>query len=68
MKIIYVCSPLSGNPKNIEKAKEYCIPFAPHIYFTQFMDDNNPNERRLALEMNKRFLELCDELWILGIR
>jgi hypothetical protein len=74
MKLIYICSPLSGNPENIEKAKKFCrfvlqsgnIPFAPHVYFTQFMDNSNPEDRNLALEMNKQFLEVCDELWVFG--
>jgi hypothetical protein len=30
------------------------------------MDDNNPEDRRKALEMNKRLMEFCDELWIFG--
>jgi len=39
------------------------IPIAPHVYFSQFMDGHNPNDRRRALEMNKKLLEFCDELW-----
>ncbi len=74
MKIVFICSPFQGKPENIEKAKQYCrfalehgcIPLAPHIYFSQFMDDNNSEERRKALEMNKKLLEFCDELWIFG--
>ncbi len=38
------------------------IPIAPHVYFSQFMDDLNPEDRRRALEMNKKLLEFCDEL------
>jgi len=30
------------------------------------MDDHNPEDRRKALEMNKKLLEFCDELWIFG--
>jgi len=40
------------------------IPIAPHVYFSQFMDDHNPNDRRRALEMNKKILEFCDEFWV----
>jgi len=28
------------------------------------MNDHNPEDRRKALEMNKKLLEFCDELWI----
>ncbi len=74
MKFIFVCSPFQGKKENVEKAKKYCrmlvdmgyIPIAPHVYFSQFMDDKNPEDRRKALEMNKKILEFCDELWIFG--
>lgn len=48
--IIYICSPYFGDTKtNVENAKRYSrfavdkhyLPIAPHIYFTQFMDDSN---------------------------
>ena len=58
-KKIYVCSPLRGDIKNnIEMAKLYCtyivrefgyIPVAPHIYFTQFLDDNIDSEREFGI-------------------
>ena len=74
MKIVFVCSPFQGKQENIEKAKRYCryvvdlgyIPIAPHIYFSQFMNDLDPKDRERALEMNKKLLEFCDELWIFG--
>jgi sugar phosphate isomerase/epimerase len=74
MKLVFICSPFQGKRENIENAKEYCrfaleqgvIPIAPHVYFSQFMDDSNPEERRKALEMNKKLMEFCDELWIFG--
>ena len=74
MKVIFVCSPFQGKKENIEKAKKYCrmlvdmgyIPIAPHVYFSQFMDDHNPEDRKKALEMNKKLLEFCDELWVFG--
>ena len=57
MKLTYICSPCRGDyEKNIIKAQEYCreamndglLPLAPHVYFTQFVDDSNPEERKLA--------------------
>jgi len=62
MKKIYICSPLRGNAKqNIKEAKKYCryvvnkgsIPIAPHIYFTQFLDDGIKKERNLGIKMLK---------------
>ena len=59
--VVYICSPLAGDMvKNQENARTYCrfaveagcVPIAPHIYFTQFMNDNDRRERDLALFMD----------------
>ena len=72
-KIVYICSPFSGNvEKNTEAAKRYCqfaidkgyIPFAPHLLLPQFM--NEETERELALEFDISYLDRCDELWVCG--
>ena len=39
---------------------------APHIYFTQFMNDNDRRERDLALFMDIVLLSKCAELWVFG--
>jgi hypothetical protein len=74
---IYVCSPLRGDIKrNISKAIGYarfvyakgCIPLAPHIIFTQFLDDEDPGERAAGMEMGIELLRKCDELWSFGTR
>lgn len=73
MKIIYVCSPLRGDMnRNISRARSYCsyvkdqncVPVAPHLLFTQFMNDNDPSDRNLAFKMNEELLHKCDELWV----
>jgi len=75
MKKIFICSPLRGDIKeNIERAKRYSkevvlaghIPITPHIYFTQFLNDNNPKERGIGMEMGLKLLNICDEMWIYG--
>lgn len=77
-KLVYICSPLRGNIKrNIAHAREYCeltmqhypdvIPIAPHIYFTQFLDDTIPAERSKGMEAGLVLLEKCDEVWVFGI-
>lgn len=76
MRRIFVCSPLSspdeeGVRKNIERAWSYClfvvrkgdIPFAPHGFYTMFMDDRHSGDREQAVTMGIVELNLCDELW-----
>ena len=71
--VVYICSPLAGDMvKNQENARTYCrfaveagcVPIAPHIYFTQFMNDNDRRERDLALFMDIVLLSKCAELWV----
>ena len=75
MRKVYVSSQLRGNVQsNISKAQWYArfvaerghLPITPHIYFTQFLRDHIPEEREMAMEMNRELLEWCDELWVFG--
>ena len=75
MKLIFVCSPLAGDIEaNQAKARKYCrfvmeqgnVPFAPHLLFPQFSDDNNPSERKAGIDMGLFVLEFCSELWCFG--
>lgn len=76
LKKIYVCSRLKGDiENNIEKAKGYArfvakecgaIPIAPHIYFTQFLDDNLLEDRAFGTMAGLLLLSDCDELWYFG--
>lgn len=77
-KLVYICSPCRGDiEKNISKAQGYCreavelfpdvIPIAPHVYFTQFLDELNPDERALGMDMGIALLDICDEIWVYGI-
>ena len=75
--LVYICSPFSGKvKKNKKNARKYCrfaleqhtIPFAPHLLFPQFMNDNSPEERQLAMFMNIIMLGHCEELWVFGER
>lgn len=74
-KIIYVCSPLRGDVKNnIKRANEYSkfvyqqgyIPVAPHVTFTQFLNDDIPEERKDGMDMGLELLRVCDEVWVFG--
>lgn len=56
---------------NQQRARELChsvtlaghAPYAPHLLFTQFLDDAKPAERALGIAAGKAFLQVCDELW-----
>lgn len=40
------------------------IPFAPHLLFTQFLDDSEKRERDAGIAMGTAMLALCDEVWV----
>ena len=72
---IYVCSPFAGDIEgNIEKARSYCafavkqgyIPYASHLFFPQFMSDEDPVQRELGLFMGLVYLDGCRECWVFG--
>ena len=71
----YVCSPFRGDvEKNTARAREYCrqvyeagyTPLAPHLYFTQFLNDDYPKERVAGMEMGVALLPLCRVLVFCG--
>ena len=73
--MVYICSTYSGNTeKNTENARKYSrfavdchyLPITPHIYFTQFMNDNIPEERDIAIFMNWVLMSKCEQLWVFG--
>ena len=75
MKLIYVCSPYSGDiPNNTiyaQKASRMVvdmghIPIAPHLLFPQFMSEES--ERELALKMDLKLIDKCYEVWVFGER
>jgi hypothetical protein len=71
--IVFICSPFAGDTeKNIRRAQRYsrfavsknCIPFAPHLLFPQFLDDDDKSERELGLFFGMVFLAKCQEMWV----
>lgn len=73
--LVYVCSPYSGNIEgNVKEARSFCrfalerncIPIAPHLMFPQFMNDESPEERDLAIFMDIVLMGKCSEVWVLG--
>lgn len=73
--LVYICSPYAGDTARNTVLARRCsrfavdqgvIPLAPHLLFPQFMDDTDPEERKLALYMGKKILSHCSELWVFG--
>lgn len=73
--IVYICSPYAGDiDRNVKAARKYSkfavsmgyIPIAPHLLFTQFLDDKNPNERQLGLFFGNAIMSKCTEVWVFG--
>ena len=47
---------------------EGAIPYTPHLYFPQFLDDDDQDCRELGQLLGMLWLEECDELWVIGRR
>ena len=75
-RLVFICSPYTGDYiRNTIQAHKYCgfatdmgyLPIAPHIYFTTFLSDTIPIDRRAGMEMGLQLLEICEEVWVFGI-
>jgi hypothetical protein len=71
----FVCSPQSGKVQaNTKKAQEYSrivfdkgyMPIAPHLIFTQFLDDSIPEERSEAMKMNNVLIRKSHIMFVCG--
>lgn len=59
---------------NINRAKTACrilttlgfLPMAPHLYFTQFLKDEDAQEHNTGMKLGMYWLEEADELWVFG--
>ena len=76
MKTAYICSPYSGDVKrNKQYARELTAraiqlgyaPITPHLYITECLDDNDPEQRELGLNAGIALLSVCDII-IVGIK
>ncbi len=74
-KLIFVASPYRGDVKfNITVAQKACahvmmkghVPFAPHLFFTQFLDDTVEEQRRQGIQGGVEIMKKCDEFWWFG--
>lgn len=71
--VVYICSRFRGNiAHNMAMARRYsrfavdrgCVPLTPHLWLPQFLSEET--ERDLAISMDLKLLERCDELWACG--
>ena len=76
MEKVYIISRYSADTRkerrfNREVARYFCRkilregkrPVAPHLYYTQFCDDDDPGERALGLELAIKDLDECDSFF-----
>lgn len=78
---VYICSRYAGHTEhNVRVALALCrmaveaglAPFAPHLLFTQFLDDGDPAlrlrsgqaPREVGISLGLRFMEVCDVVWV----
>lgn len=73
--IVYICSPYAGDVEtNVQKARRYCrfavdkgyMPIAPHLLFSQFLNDDSPKERQLGIFFGNAVMSKCSEVWVFG--
>lgn len=74
-KRVFICSPLKGDIQlNMMRARIYCrfafdsgfVPIAPHIYFPQFLDDKDRDERAAGTRYGLELMWMCCQLWVFG--
>lgn len=70
MKYVIIESPFKGN---VEENKQYLkdcvkdciargeIPFASHGFYTQYLDDTNPQERKLGMQLGFEVAKLFEK-------
>ena len=74
-KIVFICSPFAGDIEvNTSRAKRYgrfavtekTVPIIPHLMYPQFLEEEDPEERQLGIDMGLTLLSKCHELWVFG--
>jgi len=79
---VYICSPLgapdaAGIQQNMLAARKYCevaeqmqsvVAKAPHAWLPEFLDDSNPAERKIGLDVGTAMLKTADAVFVCGDR
>lgn len=69
----YICSPYTGDIEtNIVRARAMCFiaarqgynPFAPHLYYTQFLDDALPAQRKQGIQFGLEEIRQSERIFI----
>lgn len=69
---VYICSPYSGDiSENVRVAEALCrqairkgyAPFAPHLFYPKFLDDEKTDERLLGITLACDWLSACNMVW-----
>lgn len=42
------------------------LPLAPHLYFTRFLEDNDPEERAEGIRLGSDWLMECEQVWVMS--
>ena len=74
---VFVCSPLRARgdhtfEDNVELAKRLCkavadvghAPYAPRLFFQQFLNDSIDRERKMGTKSGLVWLAMADEVWV----
>jgi len=76
-KIVFICSPFAGDiDGNTRRARRFgrfavtekAVPIIPHLMYPQFLEEDDPEERQLGIDMGLVLLSKCHELWVFGNR
>ena len=74
-KLIYVCSPYSGDDDfgkaALHSICRFClrqdvIPVSPSLYFSLLMDPRSRHSRDHAAAASIELMKRCDEVWVFG--
>jgi len=74
---VYICSPYRGDIEtNTKNARRYCRyafdeglhPYAPHLYYPQFLDEEKPKERAAGIHYALMQMWRMKEFWVFGDR
>lgn len=72
-KLCYICSPYRGDTeRNTEYARELTrialdcgyTPITPHLYLTQVLNEEDPQQREKGMTAGKELLKCCDHIFI----
>lgn len=75
VKRIFGCSPYRGDVEtNLTRAKRYALhivsrghcPVLPHLFFPQFLDDTDWEEREKGIALGVELMKVCHEVWVYG--